>query len=429
MVERVKGLGPLADGARVLIVGGGPGGAICAMALLRGARAKNRRIEVVILTPTPSPSRCQSVGVLSPPLQQVLREQVDVVLPPELLQRRITAYALHGDSGCLRFPLGDDDGVEGTFASPRPELDAFLLNAAQATGAQVVRTRVQDADFGAEQVSVQSDAGWCDGDVLVGAFGLEPTLGLALARRVGYAPPPHLEAVVSSIDPGPGATARVLLEDTVHAFLPRLDSLEFGALIPRGDHVSVVVAGSHVEDAASEAFLALPAVRSVMGGRYETVEYVRGTFPNGLAEHACSDRFVCVGDTAGLVRPFKGKGIYAASLTGIRAARTMLDLGISREAFAAYTAGCRDLVLDVRYGRVIRILALVLAKRLSLDPVLARAHEDGVLERALFLAVSGHGSSRDIFWLGARPRTAAGLLSASIRYAWSGVRRQSRCST
>jgi flavin-dependent dehydrogenase len=422
----MSGLGPLADGARVLIVGGGPGGAICALGLLRGARARNRRIEVVILTPAQSRTRCQSVGVLSPPFQRVLRGQVGVVLPPELLQPRIAAYALHGDSSCLRFPLDDSNGAEGTFASPRAELDAFVLAAAEAAGAQVLRTRVQDAEFGAERVAVQADVGWLHGDVLVGAFGLEPTLGAALKGRLGYTPPPHLEAVVTRLYPTLGAGARVLREGIVHAFLPKLNSLEFGALIPRVDHLSVVVAGAHVGGAASEAFLALPAVRDLVGSQYVSIEQVRGTFPNGLARHAYADRFVCVGDTAGLVRPFKGKGIYAACLTGIRAAQTMLDLGISQNAFARYTAECHDLVLDVRYGRLIRMLALVLTKRLSLDPVLARAHEDAGLRRALFLAVSGHGSSRDIFRLSARPTTAAGLLAVCARYACSNAFERSR---
>ena len=416
-MERVKGLGPLGDGARVLIVGGGPGGAVCALALLRGARARNRRIEVVILTPTQARARCQSVGVLSPPFQRVLREQLDVVLPSELLKSPVAAYALHGDSGCLRFPL-DDEGAEGTFASPRADLDAFLLNAAEAAGAQVVQTRVEDSEFRCGQVAVQSEAGWFAGDVLVGAFGLEPTLGLSLARRVGYTPPPHLESVVVNVYPTRGTTAHVLVENTVHAFLPKLNSLEFGALIPRVDHVSVVVAGARVDNAASEAFLALPAVRDLVGTEYVTAEHVRGTFPNGLAQHAYADRFVCIGDSAGLVRPFKGKGIYAACLTGIRAARSMLDLGISRDAFRAYIADCHDLVLDVQFGRLVRLLALLLAKRLSLDPVLARAQTDESLRRALFLAVSGHGSSRDIVWLGARPKTALGLLGVSARYAW-----------
>jgi hypothetical protein len=99
----------------------------------------------------------------------------------------------------------------------------------------------------------------------------------------------------------------------------------------------------------------------------------------------------------------------------------MLEIGISREAFANYTAQCHDLVLDVRYGCLVRALALVLAKHLSFDPVLARAGVDACLRRALFLAVSGHGSSREIFWLGARPRTAAGLVGVSARYAWSSA--------
>jgi flavin-dependent dehydrogenase len=421
VVERVTGLGPLGDGARVAIAGGGPGGAVCALALLRGARARGIRIEVSILTPRRSHPHGQPVGVLSPPLQRVLREQVGVELRSEILERRIAAYALHGDAACLDLPL-DDDGGESTFASPRAELDALLLEAAEAAGAQVLQTPARDVEFGSDELRIYSDAGCMSADALVGAFGLEPGLGMALAKRVGYVAPPHLEALVINAWPCTGKGMPVLREDTVHAFLPRLDCMEFGALIPNTEHVAIVVAGLHVRDASLADFLSLSAVRALLGSDYTRSDPVRAIFPNGLAGHAYADRFITVGDAAGLVRPFKGKGIYAATITGIRAATTMLEFGVSRDAFSRYLASCRDLVLDVHYGRLIRVLALVLAKRLSFDTVLSRAQHDAFLRQSLFLAVSGHGNSREIFWLAARPRTAAGLLADSAQYVWSGAR-------
>jgi flavin-dependent dehydrogenase len=224
--------------------------------------------------------------------------------------------------------------------------------------------------------------------------------------------PPRLEAVVANVSPHAEKPMPLLLHDTVHAFLPTDKRFEFGALIPNVSHATVVVAGLHVGDGALEAFLNHPAARGLLGERARTGDQFRATFPNGLAQHAYGDRFVTIGDAAGLVRPFKGKGIYAAAITGLRAARTMLEVGISRQAFGHYRAECQDLVTDVQYGRLVRRLALLLAKGFSFDPVLARARQDPGLRRALFLAVSGHGTSREIFWLGARPRTALGLALA-----------------
>ena len=413
MVERVSLR--LADAGRVVVLGGGPGGAACALALLRGSRARSQRLSVRLLAQERTADQnVQRVGVLSPPLQQVLREQLDVELDDHLLQRRISAYALHGDTEHLGLPLPPQER-EGTFAADRGAFDAFLLHAAEAAGVEVIHSRAGDVHVDRDAVTVSCSEGEVSGDVLVGAFGLEPSVAKALHRTVGYVAPPHLQAVVATLRPRDERSMPVLLHDTVHAFLPKLDSVEFGALIPNANDVCVVVAGQRLRDGALDAFLAVRGVCDLLGSYRLEGQRFRARFPNGMARNAYADRFVAIGDAAGLVRPFKGKGIYAAVMTGLRAANTMLEAGISRQAFARYDACCRDLEADVRYGRLIRRIALILAKRLSFDPVLARARADPRLWRALFLAVSGHGNSREIFWLAAQPGTAAGLAGLVLK--------------
>ena len=39
-----------------------------------------------------------------------------------------------------------------------------------------------------------------------------------------------------------------------------------------------------------------------------TLDYHRGCFPVKPAKHLFGDRYVTIGDAAGLIRPFKGKG-------------------------------------------------------------------------------------------------------------------------
>ncbi len=415
-------LGPLRDGARIVVVGGGPGGSACALSLLRGARASGRRVEVSILEPKRfGVDHNQCAGVLSPPIQAVLHDELDVDLPEGLLQRQIRGYALHGATETLDFPLG---GGEVTFALRRMELDAFLLGRAAAAGARVVQARAHDVEIRPAGVTVYTDGGSFSGDVLVGAFGLDPTLGTALRRRVGYRRPPQLETVVTKFHPAGLDPLPNLLGDTVHAFMPAVGRIDFGALIPKGNHITVVVAGHGVGRADLEAFLSLAPVFGLVGQRHASEEFT-GAFPNGLAGNSFGDRFVTVGDAAGLVRPLKGKGIYTSTISGIRAAQTMLECGISRVAFEQYRARCQDLVSDVRYGTVVRALALLMSKRVSMDPVIARARSDASLRRAMFLAVSGHGSSREIFRLGARPDVAAGLAASLLSYvaarAWRGA--------
>ena len=71
----VSKLGPLQNGGHVVVVGGGPGGAACAIALRRLARSLGREIQVTVYegkTFAGERHYNQCVGVVSPPIRQIL---------------------------------------------------------------------------------------------------------------------------------------------------------------------------------------------------------------------------------------------------------------------------------------------------------------------------------------------------------------------
>jgi flavin-dependent dehydrogenase len=104
-----------------------------------------------------------------------------------------------------------------------------------------------------------------------------------------------------------------------------------------------------------------------------------------------------VGDAAGLVRAFKGKGISSAVLTGIRAAETILQHGISELAFYDhYCALNKDITQDLPYGKAMRYFTIFLAHYRLLDPVLRAARQNPLLQSALFDAVSAHAPYRQV---------------------------------
>src|SRR5450756_2932734 len=93
-------------------------------------------------------------------------------------------------------------------------------------------------------------------------------------------------------------------------------------------------------------------------GRYDRTDlrFFKGRFPNSLAGRYYGDRYVMVGDAAGLVRAFKGKGVTSAVQTGIRAAETILRTGISCHAFASdFAVANHDITGDLIYGRGMRL--------------------------------------------------------------------------
>ncbi|MEK6717885.1 MAG: FAD/NAD(P)-binding protein, partial [candidate division NC10 bacterium] len=176
------------------VIGGGPGGTCAALALVRMAKERDRAIEVILFEPKDFGAHYnQCAGVLSPPIQGVLRRELDLTLPPGLLQRKITGYVLYGEHETLDMPAGEDG--EATYAVRRVQFDRFLLDAAEKAGVQVERSRVYDVEFGPRGVTLYSDGGSWEADVVVGAFGLDRTLGEALARQKGYRLPPFLETV------------------------------------------------------------------------------------------------------------------------------------------------------------------------------------------------------------------------------------------
>jgi flavin-dependent dehydrogenase len=155
----------------------------------------------------------------------------------------------------------------------------------------------------------------------------------------------------------------------IHAFLPATPRIEFGAITPKGNHLTINIAGSDVNASLMDTFLAFPEVRRALpslanAGRFNArdLRYFKGHFPCGLAQNFTGDRFVLVGDAAGLVRAFKGKGVTSAILTGIRAAQVILHHGISAAAFQAYHTANNDITGDLFYGQMMRRLTIQAAR-------------------------------------------------------------------
>jgi len=199
--EPVEGMGPLRDGGHVVIIGGGPGGAACAIVLRRLAQSLGRDIRVTVYegkTFAGERHYNQCVGVVSPPIVQILENDLGVPYPWHLVQRLITGYVLHGEKRSL---LLTDASDEPSYAMRRVTFDAYLLEQAEAAGAQVVHTRVTDLEIDRDGVIIYSESDNRRADVLVGAFGLDPGTATAMARATAYRPPKFLDSIVTKIHP------------------------------------------------------------------------------------------------------------------------------------------------------------------------------------------------------------------------------------
>jgi flavin-dependent dehydrogenase len=393
-------LGPLRDGGRVVVIGGGPGGASAALALKRGARSQGQSIQVTIVEGKKffgEQHHNQCVGVLSPPIIQLIEQDLGVPFPSWLIQGEIAGYVLHSRRRQLRL----EGEAHPSVVLRRVQFDAYLLEAACERGAELVSARATGIEFHDTKVVVYTENKPLEADVIIGAFGLDEGTAVLFHRNVGYKPPPALGAIVTKVH----HSCQTLSEPCswIHAFLPPSSKIEFSAITPKENHLTLNIAGKKVDSEMMRLFLNNPAVQNVMSdldaGCFDCLNdlnFYRGAFPCGLAKNFAGDRFVMVGDAAGLVRAFKGKGVTSAVQTGIRAADTILNTGISRLAFESYHQANRDITSDMLYGKVTRWLTIAASRMGMMDIILDAAERNVQLRTALFEAVSAHQSYRAV---------------------------------
>ncbi len=379
---------------RVLIAGGGPAGASCAISLKRLAARAGRPVEIVLFEHKQFGRHYnQCMGILSPPFRQLLRDLLGLELPERIIQRHIYGYRLHTESTSIY--LDENERSEPSLATRRVEFDAFLNDAVRDAGVEVHPSRVSDVEFGADSVNVFTEGGSYSGDILVGAFGLDCQMSDALNRRVGYKRPDFLETVVTKIHPG---QERVdLFGDTIHAFLVSTPGVEFASLAPKGNHITALVAGRRVSSGTLRQFLSSRSVREVMPYSFEINDMYRGCFPVSTARRFYCDRFVAIGDAAGLVRPFKGKGINSAMLCGSHVARIIFEHGVEARALAGIEKCAAEIIGDLWYGRATRLITGAMTRLKVFEPVIDTARRSESLHRALFDSVSGQDTYRNVW--------------------------------
>jgi len=277
-----------------------------------------------------------------------------------------------------------------------------MMSQAKQHGVEVMDCRVTNMEDVADGVVVYGENGTLKADVVVGAFGLDLGTAAVFNQWNRYQRPPAMETVITNIPVEADAMER--LHDEILAFLPRIPGVSFGAITPKRDHLTVNVAGSHVTAETMKTFLSLQEVRRWFPAEVDTDRVAercyKGHFPNRPAKHFYGDRFVAIGDAAGMVRPFKGKGVTAACMTGIAAAKAMMDFGISRKAFLAYEVACQEILSDRFYGWTAQRIADFLRTTGTLDSLIRVAQRDAGLRHSLFLSVSGDEPYRKILRTG-----------------------------
>lgn len=420
-------------------MGGGPAGSLFAFFLLRFADQIDLALDVDIYEPRDftlaGPAGCNMCGgIVSEDLVQMLAlEGID--LPTSVVQRGIDAYDLSTPAGRVHIatPAGEariaavhrGGGPRDVSATAWGGLDGHLLALARDRGASIVRQRVKNAGWRDGRPALGRDDCSKAYDLVVGATGVNSTawqlyeaLGLRAAR------PTIARAYVTELRLGREAITSTL-GSTMQLFLLDLPRLEFGAIIPKGDFVTVCLLGDDIDRELVEAFFAHPLVQDRLPTGCEAHAGLCHCGPKINVREAVEpygDRIVLVGD-CGVTRLYKD-GIGAAYRTAKAAARTAVFSGVSAADFDRHYAPVyRTIARDNRYGMA--LFAFVrLARRLPwlLEAVLevtAREQRRGASRRmsvVLWDVFTGSAPYREIACRVADPRLAA---SVAWRSAWA----------
>jgi flavin-dependent dehydrogenase len=360
----------LDNGSRVAVIGGGPAGSLFTYFLFEMAERIGLELAVDIYEPRDftkaGPQGCNMCGgIVSESLVQLLATE-GINLPSGVVQRGIDAYVLHMDVGTVRIDptrrekriaaVYRGGGPRGVVGSRWHSFDAYLLDLARGLGAQVLHERVERIDRSGGKPRITTKKGTSPGyDLLVGAVGVNTgALKLFEELGTGYRAPGTTKTYICELFLGE-STIKTYLGNAMHMFLLNLPRLEFAALIPKGDYVTLVMLGTGIDKSLADAFLAAPEVRTCFPpGWSPPVDFCRciPAINISAAVKPFADRMVLIGDS-GVSRLYKD-GIGGAYRTAKAAAKTAVFEGVSEEDFRKhYLPVCRSLATDNEIGKVV----------------------------------------------------------------------------
>jgi flavin-dependent dehydrogenase len=436
----------LADGSRIAVIGGGPAGSLFTYFLLDMAERIDLHLEVDIYEPRDF-ARAGAVGcnmcggIVSETLVQNLA--VDgVFLSTDVVQRGIDSYMLHTDVGSVRIATpheemrigavhrggGPLDVTDPTWES----FDHHLLENAVGRGAQVIRERVQELERVDGLPTIRAgDHDPRPYDLAVVATGVNTSILKAFeGLGIGYERPRLTKTLIREYYLGE-EQINASLGTSMHVFLLNIPRLEFAALIPKRDYVTMCLLGDDIDNALGDDFARSAEVRAVMPQGWDPDQRSCQCLPHinvhGV-EKPYADRVVFIGDS-GVTRLYKD-GIGAAYRTAKAAARTALFEGVSERAFREhFLPVCRSIRSDNRVGEFafsltrlaqrMRVLRRVILALTADEQVRGRRHR---LSAVLWDMFSGSAPYTDIFRRMLHPAILARGAAALPRAVFHGGR-------
>jgi flavin-dependent dehydrogenase len=276
----------LTNFSRVAIIGGGPAGSLTAYFMLDIAKQLGIHLNLDIYEPAlysaPGPKGCNFCGgIVSETLVQMLAME-GINLPPDVVQRGIDSYFLHTEQGSasIQTPL-DEMRIAALYRGAGPldcikrsaeisfqdkvvykSFDGFLQQLAIQSGANVITKRVAEV-IREEPFPVVVPKGGEPRryDLVVGAVGVNGG-GIKLFEKTmpNFKAPQTTTAFLTEIFMDREKVDKYF-GNAMHVFLVKIPHVNFAAIVPKAEYVSVILLGKGVNKESAKAFLSHPDVK------------------------------------------------------------------------------------------------------------------------------------------------------------------------
>jgi len=436
----------LSDGSRIAVIGGGPAGSMFSYFLLNFAETIDLDLKVDIYEPRHfthrGPAGCNHCGgIVSESLLQRLATE-GIHLPSHVVQRGMESYTLHMDVGTVQLKApGLEKRIAAVYRGNGPReseptetisFDGYLQKLATERGARIEHRLVNGMERKEDRIRVScADGHAADYELAVVATGINSHfLDLLCGPVTPIRQPIKTTTFICEFHLGRERIEEIL-GDSMHVFLLDIPRLEFAALIPKGDFVTLCMLGDEIDDELIKRF-------------FESREF-RDCFPQGIvppqvchclprinvstARVPFDDRIVLIGDS-GTTRLFKD-GLGAAYRTSKAAARTAVYRGVSATDFEKhYWPLCRSIDIDNRIGKfVFAVSGLIQRMRFTRRAVLrmtateqAGDNDRKRMSEILWDIFSGSAPYKEILGRTVHPAYVAGLVWNLAASNWPGSR-------
>jgi flavin-dependent dehydrogenase len=376
----------LQKGSKILILGGGPAGALFAIHLLTQSNQAGLKITVTIIDPKavqpPGKSPCTlagcnyCAGIISPRLNAAL-EKSGISLPKEVICETFSHIWIHGLWKNFPLKLAPSQHMVSVFRGALPldrwkriqGLDGFLLEQARRRGAAVMAGEATDIQYTASKkpcVTVVDGTGKksaLEADFLAIATGIHPRQGkmpnpvFSSFMRInpGFSPPKTRLALIFELKPGRAYLKKYMYREIYFIVSGskqlRLDHI---SLVPKGDYLTLALVGDRIDKASFPKdtrkiigdFLALPHCRTLLPQiSLDNTPLTCSCAPHMVtapSKGGVCDRIAVVGDALGS-RLYRD-GLYSAFVSAQALAESVIHKGVDQKSLAS------------GYGRVIHWL-------------------------------------------------------------------------